>query len=71
MDIILVVIAFALIAGFQTPGLIKKKEWKDLVVFGILWLTGFVLSFLLSLNVQLPSPAKMIMSLWDSIGLHF
>lgn len=52
--IILVVGVFALIAGLQVPGLVRKGYWRELVVFSILLGMGFVLSVLLAMGVELP-----------------
>ncbi|MHB1314183.1 MAG: hypothetical protein ACYCX2_01710 [Christensenellales bacterium] len=71
MASLFVTIAFVLTAACTVPRLVKRREYKDLIAFIILSLTGFVLAFLLSLGVELPSPARIIMSLWDAIGLHF
>ena len=58
METIFVLIGFALIAFFQIPGLVKKKEWRELVIFSIFLFVGFSLNLLMSFGIKLPSPAE-------------
>lgn len=69
--IIIVCFAFLLIAAFQIPRLVKRKEWKDLTVFCLFLFTGFVLNLLLVLGVEIPSPTLAIEAFLDMLGLHF
>lgn len=69
--VILVIIVFVLIAAFQAPRLIKAKQYKEMVVFGIFLLIGFALNLMLTLGVPIPNPTEGIKSILNAIGLHF
>ncbi len=56
--LILLFLAFLLMLWLELPTLLRKKQWRRLAVFLVLWLLGFVMSFLLSIGVKLPSPVK-------------
>lgn len=47
----------------------QKKYWKELVIFGVLLLMGFGLSFLMVLGVQFPYIADIISQFFKSL-LH-
>lgn len=56
MLLLLLVLTFLAIIAWEVPGLLRKKLWRELAVFSTLWLLGFLLSFLLTVGVQLPNP---------------
>ncbi|MEL7568446.1 MAG: hypothetical protein AAGU27_26715 [Dehalobacterium sp.] len=58
MYLLLLLLAFLVMAAWEVPGLFSKKLWRELTVFSTLWLLGFVLSLLLTLGVRLPSPTN-------------
>lgn len=69
--IILVVLAFALIASLQMPKLIKQKSWKELAAFCIFLGIAFVLNILLVTGVKIPNPMMGIKNILDAIKLHY
>ncbi len=68
---LLIIIAFALIAVFQIPRLLREKRIKELVWFCIFSLIGFSLFMALNAGVKIPSPIKQIMNFLDMVGLHY
>ena len=56
--IILLIMTFVIIALLEIPELVKKEYWRELVAFSILLVLSFVLSLLLVIGVELPSPSK-------------
>jgi hypothetical protein len=52
--VFLVIILYMVIAIFQIPGLIHKKYWPELTVFGILLFMSFSLSIFMALGLPLP-----------------
>jgi hypothetical protein len=42
--VFLIIIAFAVIGSIEIPGLVRKKLWRELIVFSILLSLGFSLS---------------------------
>lgn len=69
--IILVIAVFSIIAAFQTPRLIKAKQYRELVVFGVLFMIAFSLFIMLALGVTIPNPTKGIKAVMDSLGMRF
>jgi hypothetical protein len=69
--IILIVLAFAVIASLQMPKLIKQKSWKELVAFSIFFVIAFVLNILLAAGVDIPNPMMGIKNFLDAINLHY
>lgn len=68
--IALVVLGFAGFGYLQISELAKKQWWRELVVFTVLWLAGFVLSSLMTLGVQIP-PLTMLMGKFIERLLYF
>lgn len=58
MKILLLITAFSLAALVDIPKLIKNKQIGELVIFIILILAGFTLSFLLVIGINIPNPNK-------------
>ena len=48
---IFLLMAYALIFLVNVPGLVKRKERKELVVFFILYIIGFVLGLMYALDI--------------------
>jgi hypothetical protein len=66
---IVVIAAFAGMALKEMPGLIKGKQWSELVVFSILFIFALTLSVLQTLGIEITSPVKGIIYLLKNI-LH-
>ncbi len=56
--IFLVILTFLGITMIEVPGLIKKRYWKELIIFSALLLLGFIPSILLSMEFEFPSLIK-------------
>lgn len=54
----MLILAFAVIAAYEIPEIIRRREWKELVVFGVLLITGFTISLLQTIGVRVPNPVK-------------
>ncbi|MFZ5647644.1 MAG: hypothetical protein ACOY30_08495 [Bacillota bacterium] len=67
MKIFLLLLAFAGIAYYEVPGLIHRKQWRELAAFTGLLSLGFVLSLLQIIGVKMPSPTKGIILLIKQI----
>jgi len=69
---IFLLMAYALIFLVNVPGLVKRKERKELVVFFILYIIGFVLGLMYALDIPIPSPMKGLQYLIsDKLGLKY
>jgi len=58
--IALLLIIYIIIAGLQIPPLIKKKYWRELIVFSVFFVFAFILNLLQVLDVKIPSPMKAV-----------
>lgn len=65
--ILLLIMTFVVIALLEVPDLIRQKYWRELTVFSFLFAAGFILALLLSFGVKIPSPAKAIEHLYNTI----
>jgi hypothetical protein len=67
LHLILLVGAFALIAVYEIPGMVKERHWRDLSAFSALLLFTLVLSILLYARVDVPNPVKWIEAVVHSL----
>lgn len=58
MNVFLLLVLFGGIVIFEVPGLIYRKYWKELIVFFLLLGFAFIISFLVVLDITIPSPAR-------------
>ncbi|HVJ48429.1 hypothetical protein [Desulfitobacterium sp.] len=58
MKVFVVLLLFATIALYEIPGLMRKKEWPELITSSVLLAIGFTLSFLQVIGVDVPNPNK-------------
>ncbi|RJX28958.1 MAG: hypothetical protein C4554_01660 [Dethiobacter sp.] len=61
--IILLIMVFTGVALFEVPGLIRKKYWRELIVFSFFLLLAFIMTLLQIIGVKIPSPVKGILNL--------
>lgn len=52
--IALVVMGFVGFGYLQISSLAKKQWWREMAVFIVLWVAGFILSSLLTLGIEIP-----------------
>lgn len=57
----------AIISLFEIPPLIKKKWWREVIVYFLLLSGGLTLSVLLCLNVSIPSPLELIIKIYSPV----
>lgn len=51
LNVILIILVFGVLVAFQIPPLIKKQQWRELVVSALLFGIAFVLAMLRALGV--------------------
>jgi hypothetical protein len=61
----LLIVFFIGITGYEVPGMVQKKQFRELAVFSGLLILGFVISILQIVGVTLPNPIKGIETLGD------
>lgn len=62
MKIFLLLLTFTAIAFYEAPGLIRRKQWRELTAFAALLTIGFVFNLLQVIGVKIPNPTKIIVS---------
>ncbi len=63
LHLVLLVSGFGLIALYDVPQMTGKQQWRELTVFVFVLLTGFSISLLLFMKVNVPNPMKFIEAL--------
>lgn len=63
MKIIVLILAFSVLALIEIPKLLRKKQWPELITSSVLLSIGFLLSLLQIIGVDVPNPNKGIESL--------
>lgn len=63
----LLVAALIVLALTEIPAMVKRKHWRDLAVFSALSLMVFTVTLLLLMNVDVPSPLRLVEALADAI----
>ena len=57
---LLLILALVAILLFEVPGLVRKKMWRELVVFSGLYLVGAVYSVGQVMRLEIPNPADLL-----------
>ena len=69
---IFLLLIYAYIFIINVPGLIKRKEWKELAAFSILYVIAFALSVMYVLDIPIPSPMKGLQHFFvDILGIEY
>ncbi|HBW35228.1 hypothetical protein [Desulfosporosinus sp. BICA1-9] len=58
MKVLVLILVFTGIALLEIPGLLKKKQWAELITSSVLLGIGFLLSLLQTVGVKVPNPNK-------------
>jgi hypothetical protein len=66
-----IIIVFGLIALIDLRPLIRKKNWKDIAAFGIVFGLALVVSVLNELKVPVPSTILTADKWMKQIGIHY
>jgi len=60
MAILSLLLIFLIIIWIEVPALVRKKMWRELIVFSILLLIGMMLSIPQALGIHVPSPDDLV-----------
>ncbi|MGE7759555.1 hypothetical protein [Peribacillus sp. NPDC097895] len=55
----------AIISFFEIPPLVKKKCWREIIVFVSLLLVGMTLGILIFMNITIPTPIDWITKIYS------
>jgi hypothetical protein len=61
----------AIISFFEIPPLVKKKWWREIIVYFLLLSAGMTLAILLSKDVSIPTPLDWITKVFSPISSYF
>ncbi|MBT2700865.1 hypothetical protein J7E79_26435 [Bacillus sp. ISL-40] len=61
----------AIISFFEIPPLVKKKWWREMIVYFLLLSTGITLAILLSKDVPIPTPLDWITKFFSPVTSYF
>ncbi len=65
--IIVIIIGYVLIGLIEITPLVKNKRFRELSLYCVLFVSAFILSILLALDVEITSPAVIIEKIVTSI----
>ena len=69
---IFIILIYAFIIIINVPGLLKRKEWRELTAFSILYVIALVLGLMYVLDIPIPSPMKGLHHLIvDILGIEY
>ena len=69
MTLLLLIFAYIIIVNL--PGLIKRKEWKELA-FSLLYVIAFALGLMYVLDIPIPSPMEGLQHFFvDILGIEY
>jgi len=69
---IFLLLIYAYIFIINVPGLIKRKEWKELAAFSFLFVIAFALGIMYVLDIPIPSPMKGLQHFFvDILGIEY
>ncbi|HHV99225.1 MAG TPA: hypothetical protein GXX36_06595 [Clostridiaceae bacterium] len=55
---IFLIMIYIVIFLLNVPGLINRKEWRELTVFLVLYIIAFIMGLMYTLDVPIPSPME-------------
>lgn len=58
--IALLMIGAVMLALWPIPGLVRKRWWRELICFAVLWLMSFIFSVMISMEIELPPISTII-----------
>ncbi|MBZ5752035.1 MULTISPECIES: hypothetical protein [Metabacillus] len=57
----------AIISLFEIPPLVKKKWWREIIVYFILLSVGMTLAILISKDVAIPTPIDLLTKIYSPV----
>lgn len=67
VSIIFVIGFAAILCVVEIPKMRKNEEYKEIVAFSIILFCGTILTILKSLNVEIPNPADLLVSVYSPV----
>lgn len=57
---VLVILVYIIIGVIEIIPMVKKNQKKEIILYSVILMIAFIISLLLSIGVEIPSPAKAI-----------
>ena len=67
---LLLLVIYSAIGIFEAPGLIRRRQWRELTIFVLFYAIAFLLGFLYVLGVKIPSQYVVMRFVVERL-LHF
>lgn len=67
MSIVFLIFAFAFFILWEVPALLKRRYWKEIIVFGVLLVLAFGLASVTALGIRLPAPTVIMTRIVKSL----
>jgi hypothetical protein len=58
-------------SAIQIPGMIARKEWRDLIAYSAFMFFSFAVALLMLLDIPVPNPTDLIIRLVGGFALRF
>lgn len=58
-------------SAIQIPGMIARKEWRDLIAYSVFMFFSFAVALLMLLDIPVPNPTDLIIRLVGGFALRF
>ncbi len=71
LSVIIIVLFCTVLCIFEIPKMLKKKLFKELVIFSIVLLCGFIIGILKSFGSPVSNPSDWISAVYSPFLSHF
>lgn len=71
MRVLLLCLLYAAVFAIQVPGIVRRKDWRDLIVYSTFMLFSFAIALVVVLGVGIPSPTDLIVRLIGGFAMRF
>ncbi len=65
------VIIMVSVAFFQVPPLLRRKQWRELVGFALVWLSAVLYASLVVMDFPLPTMVEIIKLTYEKINMAY
>lgn len=70
LTLLLITVAYIIIIWLEVPRLVVQRKWRDLAAFFCLLLPAMVYSYGITLDLKLPNPTDLIVTVFEPLALR-
>lgn len=70
LSLLLITLTYLLMIWLEVPRLVVQKKWRDLTAFTCLLLPAVVYSYGIILDLPLPNPTDLIVSIFEPLAMR-